>query len=792
MKLDSRVKSILLALLGIAFSVAYFWLFSHTKVSSLLRFEAPPRDVLMKAREAYERSALSEYNLDRRIRVNVDKDVSHYAQMYLETDQLERALTAAEWAISWRGEVENQEGKKEDVRFAVSYDLNGKLIGFEKILPPNENQVNLSESEALQKARITLADNAVDTSAIELDQKTISEKSGVSNYQFSYSRPVAFSAELRQKYDVNILGSEVTKFATDLELDEKQFKFPNIVDVSETVGGVAAFIVWMIVSIFLLVVFVKRIRHDEIEFKRAIWMGGGVGAVTWAMVAVETSGWQGILLGGGFSGLFSGIGMLIAFSAAESLGRDIWPEKLKVTDLLFRGHFRVKELGMTILDAFFIVGLLLVIQGSLLWLVSTFNIGYHEIENDDFWVFQGLRSSVAAVCQNLIGASFVAVVPIFFWATYLKSKIERSVLFIAGLGFSILLAGFHFFFLRPTYLAFIVSVPIVVLAAYFVHKYGLFTILVSVFGFFYLSDLSVISLSPESFLGPIGAVTSVIAVGLLATAVALVYSKTSVQDFALYVPEYVSRIAERERLLKELEIARTVQMKFLPQSIPDFPKLDIACVCRPAMEVGGDYYDFIARDDTYLNVLVGDVSGKGVSAAFYMTMTAGIFRTLSKRVASPKELLTELNEVFYEYTPREVFISAIYGRFDMESKTLTFARAGHNPVMGWKSVGAQTEILDSKGIAIGLEGGQLFSASIEEKRISIETGDLFVFYTDGLSEAMNHKADEFGEERLEELITKNAHIGAQAFLDNVTNEVSQFVGEAKQHDDLTMVVVKVK
>ena len=139
-----------------------------------------------------------------------------------------------------------------------------------------------------------------------------------------------------------------------------------------------------------------------------------------------------------------------------------------------------------------------------------------------------------------------------------------------------------------------------------------------------------------------------------------------------------------------------------------------------------------------------------------------------------------------------MFISVIYGRFDMEKKTLTFARAGHNPVMGWKSIGSETKILDSRGIAIGLEDGKLFGATIEEKSISIESGDLFVFYTDGISEAMNHKADEFGEERLGQLITDYAQKDAQAFLETVTAEVHQFVGDAEQHDDLTMVVVKVR
>ena len=137
-----------------------------------------------------------------------------------------------------------------------------------------------------------------------------------------------------------------------------------------------------------------------------------------------------------------------------------------------------------------------------------------------------------------------------------------------------------------------------------------------------------------------------------------------------------------------------------------------------------------------------------------------------------------------------VFVSVIYGHFDMNKKTLTFARAGHNPVIVRKKVSAKPELFSPRGLAIGLEKGELFSDIIEEETITIESHDIFVFYTDGVSEAMNKKEEEFGEERLQEIIDTHANLSAQELMNIIIKEVEQFTGKAPQHDDFTMVIVK--
>ncbi|MBI3005911.1 MAG: SpoIIE family protein phosphatase, partial [Ignavibacteriales bacterium] len=208
-------------------------------------------------------------------------------------------------------------------------------------------------------------------------------------------------------------------------------------------------------------------------------------------------------------------------------------------------------------------------------------------------------------------------------------------------------------------------------------------------------------------------------------------TKDKVLDLDSIAPAFARYISERQRLAQELEIARSVQMSFLPKSNPTSYRLDIASRCAPAQEVGGDYYDFIELDKKRLGVAVGDVSGKGTQAAFYMTLTKGFLRALTKVSNSPAEVLSRVNGLFYENVDRGVFISLVFGIFDLEKRSVIVARAGHNPLIVRKARAKKVELVSPVGLALGLDGGRKFSSSIEQQRIPFQTGDLFVFYTDG-------------------------------------------------------------
>ena len=166
-------------------------------------------------------------------------------------------------------------------------------------------------------------------------------------------------------------------------------------------------------------------------------------------------------------------------------------------------------------------------------------------------------------------------------------------------------------------------------------------------------------------------------------------------------------------------------------------------------------------------------------------------KSQAKESTSPREVLVRLNELFYENVRRGIFISMIYGVFDIKQKKFAFARAGHNPIIIRSSSNENMEFLCPKGIALGLEHGELFNQIIEEQTIKIQKNDIFVFFTDGVSEAMNNEKLEFGEERLLKIIKNNAHITADAILKIIQKKITQFVGKTPQHDDMTMIIVKI-
>lgn len=270
----------------------------------------------------------------------------------------------------------------------------------------------------------------------------------------------------------------------------------------------------------------------------------------------------------------------------------------------------------------------------------------------------------------------------------------------------------------------------------------------------------------------------------------LILTKDKTVDLNSLAPKFLENITERQRMKKELEVARIVQMSFLPKKDPVLNGVQIASVCIPALEVGGDYYDFIRLNENKLGIIIGDVSGKGTQAAFYMTLAKGFIKAIAKESDSPAEILSKMNELFYENVERGRFISMIYAILDLDNRIIKIARAGHNPVLINHNSG-RINLITPKGLALGLEKGIIFRQVISEETIKLEKGNTFVFYTDGFTEAINNKGEEFGLERIQEILEQYSHESAEKLLELVLSEIRKFIGRAHQYDDMTMVIVKV-
>jgi sigma-B regulation protein RsbU (phosphoserine phosphatase) len=245
---------------------------------------------------------------------------------------------------------------------------------------------------------------------------------------------------------------------------------------------------------------------------------------------------------------------------------------------------------------------------------------------------------------------------------------------------------------------------------------------------------------------------------------------------------------QQERVKEELEMARKIQQGLFPKENPRIPGLDISGISIPASSVGGDYYDFIQLEHQKILAVVADVAGKGMSAALYMSKIQGMVQLAAHMYDTPKAMLTNINRRIFEGLDRKSFITMILALFDLEEGEVRICRAGHNKAL----IGVNGEIrsLEGGGIGLGLERGPVFENTIEEVRMKIKPNNLFLFYTDGITESMNDKKQQLGEEAVVELLKRNQDFSAKEIQLAILEKVNNFRGSAEQHDDVTMVVVK--
>jgi len=257
----------------------------------------------------------------------------------------------------------------------------------------------------------------------------------------------------------------------------------------------------------------------------------------------------------------------------------------------------------------------------------------------------------------------------------------------------------------------------------------------------------------------------------------------SIENARLYHSEI-----EKNRLERDLENARHIQQSLLPKSIPEINHLELSGVTIPAQHVGGDYYDFIKLSDTKLFIVVGDVSGKGLSAALYISKLQTMIRMYCSEERSPKEILIEINKRLFAEMERNYFITVSLALIDSDTGKVHFCRAGHPHALLIND--GKCEKIKPVGIGLGLNKGEVFDASLEETEITLEPGSLLAVYSDGISEAMNENQQEFGEENIITILKKNADSSLDTIQTKILDGVTDFCKGEEQHDDITLVLVK--
>ncbi len=250
-------------------------------------------------------------------------------------------------------------------------------------------------------------------------------------------------------------------------------------------------------------------------------------------------------------------------------------------------------------------------------------------------------------------------------------------------------------------------------------------------------------------------------------------------------------LADKLTAKDELAIAREIQTALMPKSPPDNPHFQISCCAEPALEVGGDYFNFINNpgDDIHTMLVIGDISGKGMAAAIYMIQVHTIIKNFSNGYNSPKSLLLSLNKNLNKIFNPGTFFTLCAASLNSD-ESIKLSRAGHMPVIHYRKSEKKCEELRPSGIGLGLINSDVFDQSLEEIDVKTEQGDILVFFTDGVVEAMNRFNEEFGEERLKSIISANYSKSAKEIQELIIQSITHFTDYAPRTDDITLIVLK--
>lgn len=255
----------------------------------------------------------------------------------------------------------------------------------------------------------------------------------------------------------------------------------------------------------------------------------------------------------------------------------------------------------------------------------------------------------------------------------------------------------------------------------------------------------------------------------------------SIENARLYQQEI-----QQQLLNRELETAHSIQASFLPDRIPRHAGWDFGALWCPIRAVAGDFYDFYPLEPGRLGVVIADVSGKGIPAALFMALSVTVLRYGMSLGLSPDQVLHRTNEMIISEQRSRMFATTFIGYLSLRSGELRYACGGHNPALWYHAADRTVDYVTAQGVAVGIFKGAEFAPA----RLRLQSGDVFVLYTDGITEMLNADEEEFGEERLQTLIQQHNALPAQALAERILEAVNAFAGGQELSDDATLVVIK--
>lgn len=707
------------------------------------------------------------------------------------------------WAVYFHQNLPRQVQQKS---FTVDVSNNGKVFGFNKTIPDTTSIPSVTKEEAISIVtnyiRKQIGNEFEKFKRTEFREENIRSRT---DFSFRWEKEVE---NLNAKIIITsrVLGNKIGSFAYYFEVPQQDREYFLAIDALYGTASVIFVIILIIIAFYL---FLKKYHQGEvwisvgrnffllffiisllnlINYWPAIGQGALLGNVSFRNTKIIV-----LIINGFVISFFLALLVFAAWTVGESYARSLWPNKLKGIDAFIKGHLFSIDSGNSLLKGF-VLGSALALSFLVVGLIVNQPDAKIYISPISLLESYAAYIPVLATIFDAATTSILASIGVTFFIVNISYQRWKKK------WISILLAGF------VTTLGFVIaSTPPSLnnfganLVAGFIFGCGIAYI------YFLFDLLTIMSLHFTSFIVSRGFVLyasdnpffqlNFILLVITYLSIPLIYlvSRIKKEEFVLEnygTPSHIKRISERERLKKEMEIAAKVQLSLLPKEEPNIPGYDISSLSIPAVEAGGDYYDFVKLSNNKLGIAIGDVSGKGIGAAIYMTLTKGILQAHAEENISPANVLVKVNRLLYKTIEKNSFVSMFYAILDINNNTITYSRAGHNPGILCSQQSGGTRLLLSKGMALGLEEGSIFASTLNEETIQINSGDVFVLYTDGFTEAMNEKHELFGEDKLINLIELNKSLRTKEIVNLILKEVKKFTDNYPQNDDMTIVVLK--
>ncbi len=656
-------------------------------------------------------------------------------------------------------------------------------------IPPKKTPAaaKLDSKQALETSEKLLRVLGVDVGQLTLISTKTGEDQGRQTFDFGWKQPVKGLPGLYYQYTVQLQSGYLTSFerrpllASGNEPDLwRDLVFPLLF-------GAA----WFFLALVLLFLFVQKLRRDEVDFKHAQKFGVMAAALTFLRyVSIPEPGLLTTLLTAIIVSLLSALFFAILWAVCESFLRETVIEKLRYVDLLFQGQWKVRETARRLLWAGTAGLVLLGLPVPILFAAKAWR-GLSIVLLPVNLQLNNLRFPGGLMGNALLGPlpAVILVGTVFLGIVYPVLRIRFSR-WLACLLFCLVfaLAVGHLLPFGPPVLALAVAFVIGLFFFVAMEAGGLLAAVALLYVPLAFSKVSLLLTAQSPSLLIQGWLSlGVLVAGFFALGYVALFGRT-MEDVSEYVPDYLARMRERERFARELEIAKGVQERFLPKKKPEIPGFSLATCCIPAMEVGGDYYDFLPLPGGKWLLLLGDISGKGVKAAFYMTLAKGILHAIAFSEGHHTEILRRLNRVFGNQSEPGIFLTLCALVLDPATREVQIVSAGHNPPFLVAGDGAR--VLKPRGLVLGLMNDEVFLKSLKNVQMTLNPGDSLVLYTDGVTEAMDRDCQEFGMERLQDALGRANGGDPDHVLSTIVADVERFQNGAPQTDDLTIMVVK--